>query len=241
MRTMVRVSVHSIDGSIAQSFVERLLMFDTTLCLSQQDAESVTLRYAPLLEAGLSEVVVSNDADVDFTFFAKQNIVTINQSCSMMLHDVLTSGHNEGLVNPELDLIWDAIDGTIDAEASHYWVAESDVVDAMVRIALHQPELPSRIDVAGRRCWSTRQTHHELKMLYDRTQAGSTGEFTASHLDQPPSPKISVVPIDGKEQASRPELGPLHETLVQCDGHGWQPTSTLRTAMMVYLAGKLND
>ncbi len=78
-------------------------------------------------------------------------------------------------------------------------------------------------------------------MLYNRTQAGSTGQLSTSLLDQPASPKIAVVPIDSVEQISRPSLGPLHDVLVECDGHGWQPTSPLRTAMMVYLAGKLND
>ena len=156
------------------------------------------------------------------------------------MHDVLPSGRNSGLVNEELESIWNAIEHSMDAEASHYWVAESDVVDALVRIALHQPQLPESMDIAGRRRWSTYQTHRELQMLYNRTRAGSTGQFMASHLDQPASPKITVVPIDAIQQGTRPSLGPLHNVLVECDGHGWQPTSPLRTAMMVYLAGKLN-
>ena len=52
---MVRVSVHPIDGSIAQSFIERLLMFDVTICLHKEDAQRVQERYATLLEAGIAK------------------------------------------------------------------------------------------------------------------------------------------------------------------------------------------
>ena len=237
---MVRVHLHPIDGSIAQAFIERLLMFEITLCLDEKDAKEIQERHATLLQAGIAEVVVSNDFDFQFEFFPEANTIQVNDSYSIVLHDVLPSGRNSGLINEELESIWNSIEHSMDGNASHYWVAESDVVDALVRIALHQPQLPESMDIAGRRRWSTQQTHHELQMLYNRTRAGSTGQFMASHLDQPASPKITVVPIDAIQQGTRPSLGPLHNVLVECDGHGWQPTSPLRTAMMVYLAGKLN-
>ena len=237
---MVRVSVHSIDGSIARAFIERLLMFDVTLCLDEEAAQEIQQRHATLLQAGIAKVIVSNEEDVSFEFFPQQNTILVNQTCSIILHDVLPSGVNSGLVNEELEAIWNTIEQSNESDASHYWVAESDVVDALTRIALHQPELPQSLDIAGRRRWSTQQTHHELQMLYNRTKAGSTGEFTASLLDQPASPKISVVPVSATQASTRPSLGLLHDVLVECDGHGWQPTSPLRTAMMVYLAGKLN-
>ena len=238
---MVRVSVHSIDGSIARAFIERLLMFDVTLCLDEETAQEIQQRHETLLQAGIAKVIVSNEADVSFDFFPQQNTILVNQTCSIMLHDVLPSGANSGLVNEELEAIWSTIEQSNEADGSHYWVAESDVVDALTRIALHQPQLPQSLDIAGRRRWSIQQTHHELQMLYNRTKAGSTGQFTASLLDQPASPKISVVPVSATQASTRPSLGPLHDVLVECDGHGWQPTSPLRTAMMVYLAGKLND
>ena len=237
---MVRVSVHSIDGSIARAFIERLLMFNVTLCLDEEAAQEIQQRHATLLQAGIAKVIVSNEVDVSFDFFSQQNTILVDQSCSIILHDVLPSGANSGLVNEELEAIWSTIEQSNESDASHYWVAESDVVDALTRIAFHQPQLPQSLDIAGRRRWSTQQTHHELQMLYNRTKAGTTGEFTASLLDQPASPKISVVPVSATQASTRPSLGPLHDVLVECDGHGWQPTSPLRTAMMVYLAGKLN-
>jgi hypothetical protein len=238
---MVRVRVHPIDGSIAQSFIERLLMFDVELCLDDGDVQFIRQQHATLLEASIAKVTATSDADQVFTFFNEINTIEINGRCSLLLHDVLPSGENHGLINPGLDTIWASIDSNIEGDESHYWVAESDVVDALVRIALHQPKLPKHIDIAGRRRWSAQQTHHEMQMLYNRTRAGSTGQFTATLLDQPSSPTIEVVLINAAHQSTRPSLGQIHDVLEQCDGQGWQPTSPLRTAMMVYLAGKLND
>ena len=39
MRRMVRVRLHPIDGSIAQALIERLLMFEVTLCLDEKGAQ----------------------------------------------------------------------------------------------------------------------------------------------------------------------------------------------------------
>jgi hypothetical protein len=97
------------------------------------------------------------------------------------------------------------------------------------------------VDIAGRRGWSSQQTIDEFSMLWQRTQAGTKGTFTASLLDQPPSPKISVVPIQDVVEHERPPLGALHDVLMQCDEQGWQPTSPLRTGLMLYLAGRIND
>ena len=209
---MIRVSVHPIDGSIAQAFIERLLMFEVTLCLDEKNAQEIQERHATLLQAGIANVIASTECDVSFNFFSQQNTIQVDQSCSIVLHDVLPSGANSGLVNEGLDAIWGTIEQSNEGDASHYWVAESDVVDALVRIALHQPELPQSLDIAGRRRWSTQQTHYELQMLYNRTKAGSTGQFTASLLDQPASPKISVVPVSATQASTRPSLGPVSYT-----------------------------
>ena len=157
------------------------------------------------------------------------------------LHDVLPTGSNPGLNNLFLEQLWNQKESSYQATGTHYWVSESDVVEALVRIALHSPTLPDIVDIAGRRGWLAQQTIDEFSMLWQRTQAGSTGTFTASLLDQPPSPKISVVPIQDVVEQQRPPLGPLHDVLMECDEQGWQPTSPLRTGLMLYLAGRIND
>ena len=242
---MRRIQIQKLDGSVSQSFAERLLMFECILCVDESLLQSYTERYAAVLDAGLSSIEVSMETDVCFTFFDQENIVTVESSegvCSRIrLHDVLPTGSNAGLNNVFLDELWEQKESSHQATGMHYWVSESDVVEALVRIALHSPTLPEVIDIAGRRGWSAQQTIDEFSMLWQRTRAGSTGTFTASLLDQPPSPKIRVVPIGDVVKQERPSLGPLHDVLMQCDEQGWQPTSPLRTGLMLYLAGRIND
>ena len=124
---MVRVSIHPIDGSIAQSFIERLLMFDATICLHKEDSQRIQERYATLLEAGIANVESSHRAEMNFVFFAEENTITINDSSTVVLHDVLPSGRNNGMVNAGLDSIWSQIETTNYNIGSHFWVAESDL------------------------------------------------------------------------------------------------------------------
>ena len=241
---MRRIQIQHLEGSVAQSFVERLLMFESTVCIDASYVESYSQRYATILSTGLSSIEASTDADVCFSFFNKENTVTIESeaSCShIRLHDVLPTGPNNGLNHPFLEQLWNRKESLHQATGMHYWVSESDVVEALVRIALHSPTLPETVDIAGRRGWSAQQTIDEFSMLWQRTQAGTKGTFTASLLDQPPSPKISVVPIQDVVEHERPPLGALHDVLMQCDEQGWQPTSPLRTGLMLYLAGRIND
>ena len=241
---MRRIQIQYLEGSIAQSFVERLLMFESTVCIDESHVESLSEKYAAILSTGLSSIEASTDADVCFSFFSQENIVTVDSEdfCShIRLHDVLPTGPNKGLNHSFLEQLWDQKESLHQATGTHYWVSESDVVEAVVRIALHSPTLPESIDITGRRGWPAQQTIDEFSMLWQRTQAGSKGTFTASLLDQPPSPKIRVVPIQDVVEHERPSLGALHEVLMQCDEQGWQPTSPLRTGLMLYLAGRIND
>jgi hypothetical protein len=241
---MRRIQIQHLEGSVAQSFTERLLMFECTVCIDTSLAGSYSERYAAILTTGLSSIEASTDADVCFSFFGQENIVTVESeglTSQIRLHDVLPTGSNPGLNNLFLEQLWNQKESSYQATGTHYWVSESDVVEALVRIALHSPTLPDIVDIAGRRGWLAQQTIDEFSMLWQRTQAGSTGTFTASLLDQPPSPKISVVPIQDVVEQQRPPLGPLHDVLMECDEQGWQPTIPLRTGLMLYLAGRIND
>ena len=238
------IQIQHLEGSVAQSFVERLLMFECTVNIDETLVDDYSERYAAILATGLSSLEASADSDACFSFFEEENIVTVKSGSStsqIRLHDVLPTGPNTGLNHLFLEELWNQKEASHQATGMHYWVSESDVVEALVRIALHLPTLPETVHIAGRRGWLAQQTIDEFSMLWQRTQAGSTGTFTASLLDQPPSPKISVVPIEDVVEQERPPLGALHDVLMQCDEQGWQPTSPLRTGLMLYLAGRIND
>ena len=148
---MRRIRIQHLEGSVAQSFVERLLMFESTVCIDASYVESYSQRYAAILSTGLSSIEASTDADVCFSFFNKENTVTIESedSCShIRLHDVLPTGPNNGLNHPFLEQLWNQKESLHQATGMHYWVSESDVVEALVRIALHSPTLPETVDIA---------------------------------------------------------------------------------------------
>ena len=109
MSRMVRVSIHPIDGSIAQSLIERLLMFDVTLCFNSTDAENIRQRHGTLLEAGIASINESEEAEYKFEFFQELNTITINESCSIVLHDVLASVPHCGLMRGHHAKQWNMI------------------------------------------------------------------------------------------------------------------------------------
>lgn len=122
-----------------------------------------------------------------------------------------------------------------------WWVSDIDVADAFVRILMSDEPFPVELKVSGRRAWSQSQTIEELSLLYDRTLAGKTGEFSIEHLTAAPSPTIEVeslrvspsTPMSVEENAQqRPELSPLHDVLHRIDGDGWRPLVPIRTALM---------
>ena len=53
---MRRIRIQHLEGSVAQSFVERLLMFECTVCIDSSLIDSYTERYAAILATGLSSI-----------------------------------------------------------------------------------------------------------------------------------------------------------------------------------------
>ena len=134
---------------------------------------------------------------------------------------------------------------TADESPQYWWVSDIDVADALVRILLSEEPFTSEMKISGRRSWSEVQTLEELSLLYNRTVAGRTGQFSVEHLTAAPTPSIEVqslivqphLPMDVDENArKRPDLSPLHALLYRIDGDGWRPLVPIRTALMHALA-----
>ena len=132
---------------------------------------------------------------------------------------------------------------TSDMRPRHWWVSEMDVVDSIVRILVSDQPFPSNANISGRRAWSDDQTVEEMKLLFSRTMAGKSGMFSAQHLTTPPSPIIEVEAISKADdnEHPRPDLESIHQVLVACDGDGWRPLMPIRSALMVFLAGAMQE
>ena len=73
-------------------------------------------------------------------------------------------------------------------------------------------------------------------MLWDRTNQGQSGEFTAQTLFGHEIAGMEAKPIQAKA-STRPDLQPLHSALLEITGDGWRPLIPLRTAIMTMIAG----
>ena len=177
---------------------------------------------------------------------SSNNLVKIDTSevdCHFLIHDMIPSNSLHPWENQSLDdMIESLVEGKdfdITADVG-WWVAEVDVADAISRLILSDHPNHSEVNIAGRRSWDESQVFEELEMLYNRTIAGQSGEFTTKHLSSPSTPNIELVPVEQSIQNTRPDLKPLHESLVLADGDGWRPMTPLRAGLMHFLIGKMN-
>ena len=92
------------------------------------------------------------------------------------------------------------------------------------------------IEMCGRREWSSTDSQAEFEMLWQRTNQGLTGNFTAETLFGHEIAGMEAKPI-GHIDAERPDLNPLHQILLDLTGDGWRPLIPLRTALMSLIAG----
>jgi len=170
-------------------------------------------------------------------------IDTSEVDCHFLIHDMIPSNSLHPWKNQSLDdMIESLVEGKdfdITADVG-WWVAEVDVADAISRLILSDHPNHSEVNIAGRRSWDTGQVFEELEMLYNRTIAGQSGEFTTKHLSSPSTPNIELVPVEQSRQNNRPDLKSLHESLVLADGDGWRPMTPLRAGLMHFLIGKMN-
>ena len=93
--------------------------------------------------------------------------------------------------------------------------------------------------MCGRREWSLFDTFDQLSMLYQRTLAGASGQFSLNHLEPSPVIGAGVKPVADVLVGKRPDLANLHEAMLESSDTGWRPMVPLRAALMYYLAAKL--
>ena len=131
----------------------------------------------------------------------------------------------------------------------HWWIAELDVADALVRLLMCDTPFPPFCSMSGRRAWSIQQTYQEFNLLYKRTMAGQSGVFGVEELTAAPTPNIELQPLVvtdhppmsiDENSSIRPDLSSVHDALHHADGDGWRPLVPIRTSLMHCLASMLD-
>ena len=179
--------------------------------------------------------------------FEKIEIDTSEIDSHLIISHMIPTACDDSWCCPVIENWYNAITNneTIDSDIRprHWWVSEMDVADSIVRILISEHPFPPNANISGRRAWSDDQTVEELRLLFSRTMAGKSGMFSAQHLTTPSSPIIEVEAISKVDdnEHPRPDLESIHQVLVSCDGDGWRPLMPIRSALMMFLAGALQE
>ena len=126
-----------------------------------------------------------------------------------------------------------------DLPARYWWLSQQDAVTGLVGIVKCSSLPKGVVPMCGRREWSLSDTFDQLSMLYQRTLAGASGQFSLNHLQPSPVIGAGVQKVTDVMVGKRPDLSNLHEVMLESNEAGWRPLVPLRTSLMYYLAAKL--
>ena len=112
----------------------------------------------------------------------------------------------------------------------YHWVHHRDA-EVAERI-LTEHDVTGTFDLCGRRAWTQQMVVDEIKGLWSRFQNAVKHSHTSQSLSDIPSP--AAVRYSGEPR--RPNLGPLHDALVNCGTDGWRPMTAMRVGLMECIA-----
>jgi hypothetical protein len=142
--------------------------------------------------------------------------------------DVYSPGGN-GPINHWISAILVGNEPKIDSTIYH-WVHIRDAEVAQ-RI-LSENGVTGTIQLCGRRAWTQAMIVDEIKGLWARFQNAVEHSHTIESLSEVPSP--AAVRYSGERR--RPNLGPLHDALIDCGTDGWRPMTAMRVGLMECIA-----
>ena len=201
-----------------------------------------------LVRAGASFCDNPEDANVSLGIGqgSSGNIVVIPSDSTpgsaelvVRIHDLIVpSGKREWGTGLLLDWVAGVKSGRIEGltidPITRYWVHVNDVVDALSTLIMTDggPVAKGEIYVCGRRAWHSQDVIEEIVVLWQRYLNSVHHSHTVESLSEVPSP----VKQSTSNQTKRPDLGPLHDALIDSGGEGWHPLVPMRTALMELIA-----
>lgn len=224
-------------------FSERPILFNPDLVYSND-----VLLYFALHEQTVDfDALASIDCNVILLLDGNSRIDVQGTSLNLIyVHDLISFSEVESIANKKLDELFDLCmsnpkDFNSLSDKKHWWVSQQDVAAGLLRLIDYTRPLPQLIHICGRRGWTNQETFEQLELLYNRTIAGSSGQFQTSHLESKPVIHPTVAKVSQITPSTRPDLSIINELLLDIDGEGWRPLTPLRTSLMHYLATKELD
>ena len=180
-------------------------------------------------------LVVTNH---DSVLVSKQEKTRFVYVYDMILCTTITDASND-ILDEYLSLCKsDDVNPKVVGDTKHWWGSQQDVAAGLARLLSNVTTLPSTSHLCGRRGWTKLETYQQLLLLYQRTIAGSSGNFEATHLEQKPVINPVLEDISQINKSSRPDLSIINEALREIDGDGWRPLTPRWTSLLQDLATK---
>ena len=221
-------------------FSERPILFNPDLV----DSNDMLLYFALHGQTVDFDTLAGIDCDVLLLLDGNSRIdVQVTSLNIIYIHDLISFSEVESIANEKLDELFDlctsnSMDFNLPSDEKHWWVSQQDVAAGLFRLIDYTRPLPQLIHICGRRGWTNQETFEQLELLYNRTIAGSSGQFQTSHLESKPVIHPTVAKVSQITPSTRPDLSIINELLIDIDGEGWRPLTPLRTSLMHYLATK---
>jgi nucleoside-diphosphate-sugar epimerase len=232
---MMAIVVRGATCSLGEAVVDRLLSMDIDVVAvekSHQDRNSDLLNY--------SDVNVFSEGD-GFSISFDGSKADLMIGTQVIVHDLIPSRADKwltGEVKEWISLLSNGEEIPIEGP-SRYWLSVLDAADGIVQLARTETRVEN-MHMCGRREWEAKDTIAELKMLWERTIQGISGNFTPETLFGHSIAGMEVKPIT-LQNNERPNLEPLHNQLIALGTDGWRPLIPLRIAIMSLLAGILAE
>ena len=223
------MAIHVIGAtcSLGEAVVDKLLSMDVDVVAIE---ESHFQRNSTMLEFSTASLSMDGDG-YSISFDGSDADIVVGKD--LLIHDLLPTRIDKWLA-PEI-LGW-ANGENADAR-SRYWLSVIDAANTIAQILKAEIKL-NGIHMCGRREWTSVDSRAEFEMLWQRTNQGISGDFTADTLFGHSIAGMDAKPIN-EEDGERPDLDPLHEILLKLTGDGWRPLIPFRTALMNLIAGLL--
>ena len=221
-------------------FSERPILFNPDLV----DSNDMLLYFALHGQTVDFDTLAGIDCDVILLLDGNSRIdVQVTSLNIIYIHDLISFSEVESIANEKLDQLFDLCisnsrDFNLPSDEKHWWVSQQDVAAGLFRLIDYTRPLPQLIHICGRRGWTNQETFEQLELLYNRTIAGSSGQFQTSHLESKPVIHPTVAKVSQITPSTRPNLSIINELLIDIDGEGWRPLTPLRASLMHYLATK---
>ena len=139
------------------------------------------------------------------------------------------SPEGEGPINEWIEAVLGGLDPESD-DSIYHWVHIRDA--EVAKRILVENEITGDFQLCGRRAWTQMMVVDEIRGLWSRFQNAVDHSHTVESLSEVPSP--AAVRYSGERR--RPNLGPLHDALVNCGTDGWRPMIAMRVGLMECIA-----